>query len=369
MSAIVSTPAQTASVIYRLAVVDADGTARAVQSAKRNLIMDAGLNMLATRNWSEMLGRATYGTGTAPTKRDSGSVTFTRAGNTVTASAGFFLNTDVGALLKFDTGEEMYVTAYASATSVTVSVSGTLAASEGTVWFVNQTALESAVGTVELTSTGTSYATGTHTLSYTGTFAAVGATTVAREIGWMVNAAPYTTLFGRDLLTAPVTLLAGQQLRVTVDLLVQVGPLTPQVYTNTVTGWTSNGEQQLVSTDLISPASGGLITVGTFSGAFAISTPSRTTGTEWGTLLVEAGSAPATYALPYTAGDFALTREAVLSPSSFSSTGIRSLYYLAGGAYNFGLYFRVALDTAESKTALQSLTLRFRFTWGRVLAN
>lgn len=356
---------QNASVVYRLEIIEADGSARIAQPAKKNLILNSGLNTLGDSSFwvtgfgqAGAIGAAVYGAGTRPTKRDSGTVSFTRAGNTVTASAGFFQLEDVGALLKFDTGAEMYVASFTSATVVTVSTAGALTASEGTIWFVNQTTMDAPLATVTAIRTGETYSAGTHTLSRIATFPTVGATTVVREIGWYATDDNSTilALFGRDLLTAPITLLAGQQLRVTVDLLVQIGPFTPQPYVNAVTGWSANGEQQLLSTQLLSPRFSIGIAVGTYTGAFEIN------GTSDGSALIANILAGAN---GYTPGSFTLDRVATFTPDAFSSTGIRSLYVTYGGVP----CFRVALDAAEGKTALQSLTLGFRFTWGRVLVN
>lgn len=369
-------PHQSAAIHYTLEIIEADGSARLAQPRKKNLILDAGLDSIGTysRRWYDVCYRCVCGTGTTPTKRDSGAVTFTRAAATVTASAGFFEAEDVGRLLKFDSGAEMYITGFTSATAVTVSASGTLAASEGTVWYVNQTALAAEIANVRTDNEGrpisSTYAAGTLTNTWRATFPVVGGVTVIREIGWISssNETP-DILFGRDLLAgAGVTLVAGQQLRVTIELQVQIGPLTAQPYANVVTGWTANGQQMLISSATDAGAADTVyrkgplfetVLVGTDSGALAYvsDTPPE-----------PAGLLSAAYVSPqgYTAGTFRQVRRAVFGPDAFDSAAIRSLY--VGNTTNSAL-FRVRLDAAEAKTATQSLTLDFVASWGRTLVN
>ena len=68
-----------AAVLYKTAVLNPDGTVACSRDFKRNLILDQGLNMIATKLWTECFAYCAVGTGSTPTKRDSGSVTFTRS--------------------------------------------------------------------------------------------------------------------------------------------------------------------------------------------------------------------------------------------------------------------------------------------------
>lgn len=360
-------PQQIAAIHYTLEVIEADGTARLAQPRKKNLILDVGLDNIGANEygWKDACYRAAYGTGTTPTKRDSGTVTFTRAAATVTASAGFFEADDVGRLLKFDTGAEMYITAYTSPTSVTVSATGALAASEGTVWYVNQTGLTAEVSRVITEGGGGAissvYADGVWTRTWRATFPAVGGVTVAREIGWLFD---NNVFFGRDLLAgAGVTLLAGQQLRVTVELAVQIGPLTAQPYANVVTGWAANGQQMLVT------SAGGIVSGAPLFGSAFVTTdasPLAFIGPDPIDLRPALLARVDLLSTGYTPGSFRQIRRAVFGPPAFNSASVRSLW--AGVAAWEGLY-RVRLDSAEGKTDTQSLTLDFTFTWGRVLTN
>lgn len=118
---------------------------------QKNLMLDVGLNALANNQggYANLFTYCKVGSGTNANSRNSaGSAIFTQSGTTVTASTSFFLSSDVGALLKYggtgvSSGIEQYITAYVSATQVTVATSNTQSSPiAGTVWFVNQTALQ-----------------------------------------------------------------------------------------------------------------------------------------------------------------------------------------------------------------------------------
>ena len=62
-------------------------------------------------------------------------------------------------------------------------------------------------------------------------------TTVASDVGLM---------FSRVVLPATVTVLAGQQLRLTYEIQVTIGPVVPTPAAPAITGWTTDGDAQLV---------------------------------------------------------------------------------------------------------------------------
>ncbi len=220
-----------AAVEYETSIINPDGSVAACRKRKRNLILDQGLNNVATQLWPQLFRYCAVGTGTNPIKRDSGAITFTRSGNTVSASAGFFESADVGRLLKFDSGPEMYITAYTDTQNVTVATSGTLAASEGTIWYVNRTGLQTESARTGSVSNGasdneTTFATDTYTHKRTFLFPAVGGAVTYREIGWSHNASAGANLFGMDILPGEGdSLIAGQQYKVVVRLLVTLSPV------------------------------------------------------------------------------------------------------------------------------------------------
>lgn len=378
---------QAAAVHYRVDVIDA-ATGRLIRRLprRRNLILDQGLDGIAVRSWALAFRYAAVGTGTTPTKRDSGAVTVSRAGFTLTASAGFFEAADVGRLFKFDSGEEVRISAYTDSTHVTTSTSGTIAAAEGTVWYVNQTALiteTKRTGTYAQDggSNGSAFSGDTYTHKRTFLFAAESGTVTYREIGWSHDVGSGANLFGRDLLAgAGVTLVAGQQLRVVVELSVAYSPASSVVMGEVGTGGIStvgtcglesinttnagfveaNGEgSNFGAPGVLDPSGGGVIFAATDSAAIApISTSIPGVSGPLTNKTITLGS--------YSAGSFTLTKSATFNVSEANSSAIRSLVLSRSGGYTG---FRVRLDSAQTKTSAQTLTIGFTFSWGRILSN
>ncbi len=94
---------------------------------QENLILDVGLDMIATGQWADCIGYGAVGTGNTPTK-DLPDGFYTRSGTTVTRESGTrdFIAGDVGKLLRFSDGTESKITVYTNATTVTVADSGTV---------------------------------------------------------------------------------------------------------------------------------------------------------------------------------------------------------------------------------------------------
>lgn len=377
---------QAAEVRYRPAIINADGSVAKLGSWKRNLLLDTGLDGIALRSWADAFTHCVIGTGTAPTKRDSGAITFSLSGSTVTASASFFEAADVGRLLKFDTGEEMYVTGFTDSQTVAVGATGTLAASEGTVWYVNATGHQtetkrSASYATDVGANGSSYLAGVYTHKRTFVFSAEVATITYREIGWSHTASAGGNLLGRDLIPgAGDTLVSGQQYRVEVQLSVTYSPASPQVVGAVITGWTQAGSQQveaicarLVGADgntanpstgssSIDPATGNAknIYVSTVSTAL---NPAGTAN------FIPSGGTSANKAATigaYTSGTFSRTYSVTFATTE-ANFAIRSLWLAPSSVA--GSFFRVLLDAAETKASTHTLTLTFRLSWGRVLQN
>jgi hypothetical protein len=373
------------SVRYQLSVLNADGSLAFERPAKNNLILDAGLDLPASNVWAALTTYARVGTGTTPVKRDSGAITFSRSGTTVTASANFFEAADVGRLLKFDSGEEMYVTAFIDAQTVTVDTSGTLGASEGTIWYVNQTVL---VAQTKSTSTyGTN--SGDNGSSYDGVntayifkrtyiFSAESGAVTYNEIGWAPT--PSGNLFGRDIITGGISLVAGQQLKVVVELTVRIRPNTATAYTNVVTGWTQDGQCSVEWVDgcfatvlsdgnVIGSGSaldavdggGGRISLSTL--ASALIPPTQSDPGNEGNIATKSVSLST-----YITGSRQRDKFCTFAISEGNSGSIRSLILGVLNGTNKRV-FRVLLNAAETKDSNHTLELRFRLTWSRILVN
>ncbi|WP_415907276.1 hypothetical protein [Oleiharenicola sp. Vm1] len=376
-----------ACVHYELAVLER-GRVVERRARKRNLILDQGLNLVASQRWCDLFSYAVVGTGTTPVKRDSGAITFTRAGSTVTASAGFFAADDVGRLFKFDSGEECYITAFTDTQNVTVSVAGTVAASEGTVWYVNQTAHAAEVKRsnsygVDSGDNGLTYSLGSMVNKRTIIFSAEASPIVYNEIGWSYTATPGANLFGRDIISGGISLAAGQQLKVIVTLTLTVTPQASTAYTNVVAGWSQDGNYNaesistnfaraisFVNGDGSTAVQGQQVFEPSLAKTINLSTDTTALVAQTSTTLTFSGSVGNKTLNPdtYVTGTFTRTFRGTFAIAEGNSNAIRSLV-VTGGAGVIDRIFRVLLNAAETKDSAHTLELVFRLTWGRVLSN
>jgi hypothetical protein len=184
---------------------------------QKNLILDVGLNGLAQDNSLSQSSRPAsaslfcmVGSSNTPVKIASGAITFTQAGTTLTASAGFFTSSMVGSLFKWGTGSggvEVYITAFTDTTHVTVQTAATVAVPEvGVVWNVQQTGLQTHLYTSNTYQTNsgdcqTTVTANSVTHQRTYIFPVQAAPYTVNEIGW--NPATSTTrTMGRLVLTS-----------------------------------------------------------------------------------------------------------------------------------------------------------------------
>lgn len=370
-----------ASVTYRAAILDAaTGVEVATLPRKKNLILDSGLDMVAVHRWTDCITYAAAGSGTTATRRDSGAVTVSRSGSTLTASAGWFVAGDVGRLFKFASGEEVRISAYSSATSVTTTTSGTIAAAPGTMWSVNQTALAAEIVRTNNYGTGggdnsvsLNAATGILTQKRTFVFPAETGTVTYREVGWSPNFASGSALFGRDVLAGSgLTLVAGQQLKIVLELAITLELLTPGD-ANAAAWTTGTATQQFENIyyggtwDPSAVASGGVRAfVGTSTAAFIAP---RLTDSEPGGPLDGTIFDVAVTAAPYVAGSFQRDFSGFFDLNAGNSSALRCAGFGFQGYYTFYPILRVRYAANQVKNSDHSLTLPFRHTWGRVLTN
>lgn len=379
---------EVARVRYRTGVIDRDGSLRWFHPWRSNLILDVGLNQVATSGWPAMTTYAAVGTGTTATNRDSGVITFTRAGNVVTASAAFFEAADVGRLLKFDTGEEMYVSAFTSATEVTVNIAGALGASPGTVWYVNQTQLTTQTKRTnqylqDSGDNGSSWnaVNGEITHKCTFVFSTEAAPITYREVGWSWGNVG-TDLFGRDVLPGGGdALAAGQQYVIICELILRLSPVAITAVPNVATGWDTAGNAMVESVLMtisttsifgIVAGNGGRSTYG------ALEPPSTkrviAASATWGQLAAPstgnvggpAGAVKNLTAAGYAAGSFFRDYSATFGIAEANGT-VHGLIIASEQAQNIG--FSVKFTTPQTKANTHTLAVTFRISWQRRLTN
>lgn len=371
-----------ASVEYQTFILNPDGSVAKENKRKRNLILDQGLDQISGGTWVSRFTNCVVGTGTDPVKRDSASVTFTRAGTTVTASSNFFEAADVGRLLKFDSGEEMKIVSFTSATEVTVDTSGALPASEGTIWYVNRTGLQTEVKRTSTTSTdtganGTTFSVDTVEFKRTFIFSAEAGPVTYREIGWSSSASAGGNLFGMDLIPgAGDSLLTGQQYKVVVRLFLKFSVTSPQAVPDVGNnGFDTAGTLMIESLHLalmqVSPGfastGGGLEpsmpkTVGLARSNWSQNSSISTSNAEFSSVSYVDATASA-----YTNGTFRKDFTAVFGVSSSNGT-IYGVSLSPQGEANRRTT-TVKFTTPQTKTSDYRLTFVWRMTWGRILTN
>ena len=197
-----------------LNIIGKDGKKRRALSNVENLILDSGMidiGSVSLSNFQQYCHKGDDGTGNS---LDSGVITASQSGTTVTSSGAIFLSAQVGDLIKFDSGEEHYITSFTSSTEVEVNISATVASTEFTIWNVNRTALGSETAlTATLNATSTwSESSGVITRTVTHIFPAQVAAENVAELGW--GHENNANIGSRVALGAPVALAIGEQLEV-----------------------------------------------------------------------------------------------------------------------------------------------------------
>jgi len=209
----------------------------------RNLILDQGLNdVMTSYAWCQGFGVCAVGTGTTPTYVDSGAITATAASTTVTSSAGFFTSGMTGYLIKFDSGEERYIT-FVDSTHATLSAALTVGSPTlFTVYAVNQTGLDTETKRTSTYLTGagncgTSWTSTSSAQTRTFDFSIEGSNINYTELGWSASGSAGNNLFSRTLISGgTVTVLTGQGLRVIYTLTITV-PSSTSTGSYAITGW------------------------------------------------------------------------------------------------------------------------------------
>jgi len=217
---------------------------------QNNLILDQGLNQVAVRAWCDNFLVACVGTNNEPTVDDGGVSTASQSGFTVTITSGSFNFTaggldvgDEGKWIKFFTGEEAKITAYISATQVTVDRSQTVASTTFKLYRANQIALYTEIQRTNNFVTGagncqTTRVSNVLTHRRTWDFPTEAGPVTYRELGVSYNGVGIGNLFSRVVLTSPVSLIAGQILRVSYELVLTITPFSPVTVPDpNISGW------------------------------------------------------------------------------------------------------------------------------------
>lgn len=347
---------------------------------RRNLILDQGLDRVAVEQWCDVFKVAAVGTGALVIKRKDIALTFSRAGNEVTASGSFFDAGDVGRLFKFDSGEEMYVTAYTDATHVDVSETGTIAAGPGSLWFVNSTGLvaeskRSQTYSASLGANSTNVTDNVLLHKRTFIFSAEVGTVTYTEVGWSWTTTPGGNLFGMAPLgLATQTLDPGDQFQVVVQMSVVIVPDEPTAVADTSGGaFNTLGTQMIES---LGVALSSINTNGTTSTGNALE-PSvapllRAVLANW-TQETEIVTSPVPWGVSTVAVGMAL-QAYVAGTFERSCVGSLGITIANGSVYGFGFdsgqrTMSIKFTTPQTKPATHRIDVVYKRTWQRALNN
>jgi hypothetical protein len=202
---------------------------------EENLILNQGLDKIATVLFNQLFANCALGDNNSPTTIDPQSnATVSAQTLTLAAPANYtFTNNDLDSGVHFDTGEFFIIQSIVNATTVTLFAPGTIsAATHFMLLRVNQAGLGNELKRTNIYSTVPSaneaiYSAGNVLLQRTFLFPTETSTITYKELGFSDLTVAGPNLFSRIVLATPVTLSGpssnspgGQQLQVTYQLVV-----------------------------------------------------------------------------------------------------------------------------------------------------
>jgi hypothetical protein len=399
---------------YKIAILDAKTKRIKWQQRKwqHNLIMNNGMNKMATALLCDCFTYAIAGTGTLTGDEVSSSYGTTAtcdvAGNVVLSGGTLTLDYPVGDLqniIKWEsTGFEGRITSMSNSTHAVVSPLPAVPQSGNFVLYrVNLATLDTEVVRTAnylpiAPYCGTSLIGNMLVHQRTWDFPAETGTVAYKEmgVGWTGTLNDISdplggSVFARFLLHGVTTVNAGEQLRLTYQLRVVLEPYDTLAKTASVTGWpvspatTTDGDERV---QLIGMS--GVSSVGTTTnydtGQYA-NEPSRTTNvgiflSSSSTPLTSFGSTVDRYtalthsqkavtSTSYSAYSFTKIKQITFSSGEANNTGWRSMGIgWNGGSNDTGKYNTICFvfDEAQTKAMTHTLNLQYFFTWSRVLS-
>lgn len=361
----------------------------------KNLILNNGLDNVASYEFHDLMAYAVAGTGTTATEVNSGADTITTAAGTATLSNTGYLTgdaNDVGRTFKCATSGNTYkVTAFINTTQCSVSPSTSEGPDTFTLYQTNQTGL-----TAEVKRTNT-YLTGAPncqtitvgnltTMTRTYDFSAESGSVTYNEVGFSRTATSGANLFSRIKLPSGVPLTAGQQLRLKYSLQIGVSPTTPLTYgTSPIVGWpTATGTLQCLEIPFAGIGTNGIqqsgynaidgkyyeqygapSVIGGYP-ALWISTSSAAHTTYGASATVAGTTAALAFSLStYTNGTYTRSKSVTFAVGQANRSDWRSFFL--GQTNGNTLAYKFLFDSNQEKLSTYTLTLGFQLTWNRVL--
>jgi hypothetical protein len=360
-----------ASVEFQIDVISRNGRLVRRFPKQRNLILNQGLDAIgnALCDFQSAANNVVVGTGALVVKRASGATTVTATAGSLVASAGFFQASDVGRILKLDSGNEYPITAFSSSTGATSSNTANASASPGTIHYVNQVGLITETersNTVAIARTNTWDAgLGTMTHSVVLLTPILATPRVYTEIGWSWSATVSgSNIFGCAPISPSVSMSVGQRLRVTINLIVKPTPTTPQAVSVGLA--VGNWQLEKIGSDVGCPgaSTGQFAQLGSLGPAL-IAPTTGTTPAIGGTILNTTGTLGT-----YSNGQYKRTATFQFADTAGAVTA-NSLRFQPGPVATGGrIYeYRLLLSSPIVKTTNDRIDGALEFRWGRELVN
>jgi hypothetical protein len=401
-----TTIGQTLNGKYKVAVVDKENNVVWEQKDwQKNLILNQGLETLYSYTYANIMYVAFIGNGTAVNSIYTGNSSGSVASTTLTfvpgatglqsltgSSGGWASAVQAGDMVKFDDTSEVRILAVSN-TSASITPSSTITLQPFTIFKTSQTGLQSPLHVVGSNNffAGVGYCGTTivgnvieNRRSWDFNYETSSITVSEVGVGWTTGNGSSPALndsyvFSRVLLPAPVVIGTAQKMRLIYELDIAITPNanSPGVpFTGSITGWGTGslvpGYQNVgyyyissidtnggnAGTSYLDPASAPII----FVSNSTLANPNA------GTYLDRSGTANAVAATStdaYIPLSFTAYKNATFATNLMARTDIRTIGL--GGAANQPAFCCVFTQD-QTKTNVQTLTLSFVYTWGRVLA-
>lgn len=369
-----------------------------------NLILNRGLDDVASNLIGNCMAWMAMGTGSTVTEVDGGSETATISVGTLTVSTIGFLAgdaTDVGKTFKLTGGGTYLIVAQISTTQCSVTPADTVGPDTFILYNTNQTGLttESTLPGPNTKRTNTlltgapncQTVTAGNVTVMTKTFDAAAETgsITYNEIGFSTVNTIGSNLFSRIKLPAGVPLTAGQQFRVRYSVSVAVTPITPLTYgVSPIIGWSgATGTAQHIAVPLAMVTTAGFVGGG-LNGVdnlwYSAIEPGTAGSSSYNIFLTNASTAHSSYGsrqIPggtiaqrilvssvYVAGTYTRDKFATFLIGEANATDWRSWGWSAPDGFGNAMFgARFLMDSNQTKLSTHTLTLGFRSTWGRIL--
>lgn len=382
---------------------------------QKNLILNQGMDNLYNSSVVDQMLYGICGFGTRPNSFQSGLSQITQSGATIylsnatgnitdfTSSAATYPSrAQVGDMLVYANNSQSQVTAVTNGFNLQVTPSYTFSTGQSfTVWKTSQTSLQtevsrSIVNVVGAGNCGTTITanSASHLRSYD--FPVQGADATFNELGIAWASSGIGTTFSRILLSSPITINAGFNLRLVYTLQVTYFPISSVSGPASIGGWpvgpsvNTNGSQSiqnlLISTVNVSDSTSNttnavlepyFVTVGSgyfsmFASVNSSSLASFGSAIDRRTSYATGGYGQASKS-SYTAGNYYCDRTSVLSVGTMGSNSIRSIGFGVGGidggnsADNSHQAYCFVFDQPQTLLNTQTLSLTFRTSWSRIL--